>query len=113
MARAESSCTRTAFHAAENGSWDNPGFSSRRISGKDEENEKPFPVSRLCQQAERLVPRGLTSTSVVNGVFPQRGRKLESPIRAWLLRQTDFAHEFGKPGIRTQRVELEVGVQTH
>jgi len=33
---------------------------------------------------------------------------LKSPIRASLLRQTDFAHQFGKRRIRTQRVELEV-----
>src|SRR5271157_32221 len=30
-----------------------------------------------------------------------------------LLRQTDFAHQLSKPRIRTQRVELEVSVQTY
>ena len=30
-----------------------------------------------------------------------------------LLRQTDFPHQFGKTGIGTQRIELEVSVQTH
>jgi len=44
--------------------------------------------------------------------------KLESPISnlvtaAGLLRQADFAHQFGKPRIRAQRIELEVGVQTN
>ena len=34
------------------------------------------------------------------------------PIRAGLLRQTDFAHQFGKAWISTQRVDLEVSVQT-
>jgi len=46
------------------------------------------------------------------GRVSREGEKL-APIRAGLLRQTDFAHQFGKPRIRTQRVELEVSVHAN
>ena len=72
-----------------------------------------FPGSRLRPQAERLVPAASPRPAWWTASFRREGEELESRIRAWLLRQTDFAPEFGKPGIRTQRVELEVSVQTH
>jgi hypothetical protein len=69
-----------------------------------------------------LVPRGsalrdaqLVQFPVTVGVWAifREGENLALPIRAGSLRQTDFAHQFGKPRIRTQRVELEVSVQTN
>jgi hypothetical protein len=43
--------------------------------------------------------------------FSER-EEISDGLRGALLRQTDFAHQLGKARIGTQRVELEISVQT-
>ena len=67
-------------------------------------------VGLACPTADYVQSRAFTTERM--GTAISKEGESESAIRAWLLWQTDLAHQFGKPRIRTQRVELEVSVQT-